>query len=459
MKILTKLTSLVLLLTFLLSLFSCGKIKDPIAENPELMDNVSTWIPLLSGEEAEQTMGLYGSQFSYKNCVYYRDYYTFVNPKTGTQSKRYTIVRYDAYTGITRPACMDSACAHMDQNCPFYQADDILAFRIVDEMLYYQTAKYVNGKVNTSQKGGIHSYNLDTMEYTYLCDWEACDNTGLHYYDGNIYFVQCELHKNDNGYDKCIWSYNLKSDEKEMLFVYGDKSDGVLAGRSPYRVDAQGYMIFLHLPSDYELMNFITPQTIIFEKAKLVKNAEIETAAEVEAKFSTFSFQGLRYYDGKYFFPELAGTETISYLKDGKETQETRSKFSIYCVDLATGECKLLVENTVLGYDIAGDYLYYLPFKPEVVEYENGRQDVFATRGTIMQYNLQSGETNTFSVNEDLELGSFYFYYFRGRLLVYIRDHAKGDVSETAVEYDILTGEYRAISESIINPAVAYVQD
>ena len=46
-----------------------------------------------------------------------------------------------------------------------------------------------DGHVNTSEKGGIYSYNLDTLEYKLIAEYETGAANFFGYYDNKLYYV------------------------------------------------------------------------------------------------------------------------------------------------------------------------------------------------------------------------------------------------------------------------------
>ena len=179
MKNISRFMSILLCLLLVASIISCGKIKDPLAENPELMDNVeNNWAPLMSEEEAAATMGLKGNQEYYNGFIYYMDNYLYTDSKTGEKIETNMIFRYDMNTGIVSPACRDSACAHNDEFCPFFFENAvIIRFQIANDCLYYLTASKRAGHIDTSKKGAVHCYNLKTLRYKKLFEFDVNNNS------------------------------------------------------------------------------------------------------------------------------------------------------------------------------------------------------------------------------------------------------------------------------------------
>ena len=445
-----KFASVFLCLVLVASIISCGKIKDPLAENPELMDNVeNNWAPLMSEEEATATMGLKGKKAYYDGYIYYIGYYLYKNPQTGKESEMKMLVRYNMNTGVVSPACRDAACTHRNESCPFY-GKTIISFEIANDSLYFFTASKRGGHIDTSQKGAIHRYNLNTIKYEKLFEFDVNDNSTFFCTDEYIYYTQCDFHVNDNGYDQCVYSYHLDSGKKEKLFVYGDKNDSFISGCSPLLIDEKGRMLFMELPENWEGFNLDTPQTIIFKRAELKKGAKVETLAEIEAIFEVYSYETVCYHDGKILFQELAERTYVSL--EGNQFERGLLNYAIRYVDLETGKFETLVKNTTEGIDVAGEYLYYRSFNPEVIEYEEGRQEVSVSRGKFYQLNLKTGETKEFLMEKTIELCSIKFAYVRGRLYSYIRNHANNEAIGKTMEYDIATGKYRIVPKELIRP-------
>jgi hypothetical protein len=289
------------------------------------------------------------------------------------------------------------------------------------------------------------------MQYKYLCDWNACETSGISYHNDKLYYVQCDWHE-DGGYDQYIWSFDLKTGKNEKLLMFGDENDDFLHGRSTSFIDEQGRMIFLHLPSDYDILNFTSKQTIIFERAELKKDATPEKIAEFDAKFNVFSYETLRYHDGKILFQEPTELINIELNKNAVNLYN----FSVKYVDTETGDLKTLLENTMQGYDIAGDYLYYRPFVPEVLTHTDGHQTVSQSQGKFAQLNIKTGEIKEYQMDNNLELLSGNFSYVGGRLFGYMRDYTNPETGILPIEYDIATGEYREAPETVVNPALGY---
>ena len=145
MKNITRFVSILLCLLLGASTISCGfgDISDPLAENPELMnDAINNWLPLMPEEEAEELTGLKGRKAYHDGCIYYIDQYS-TKVKPGMKPKWYTLFRYDMNTGVTSLACRDAACPHNDEFCPFFFQDtSIIKFQIVNDSLYFLTATY-----------------------------------------------------------------------------------------------------------------------------------------------------------------------------------------------------------------------------------------------------------------------------------------------------------------------------
>ena len=285
MKLFRRSLLVFLCLSIVCIFFSCGDVKDPLA-NETIEEN--NWLPLLSEEQYdefglgtyEDTPRLYTD--CYENYIYYKGDFNYTT-RDGETSSIYTIMRYDVRTGMSYPACRDAACTHLDESCVFYNAKGIVYFLIQGDTMYYISATVKpNGNIDTSIPGAINSYNLKTMKYKYITEWEACDEALMQYYDNCLYFAQVELHKNDNNYDKYIWSYNLKTDRKERLFKYGDNNDISPAGSNPFIVDEKGRMIFMNLPTDYYPGGFGETTRISFSYRNLKKGAEDITIVDTE---------------------------------------------------------------------------------------------------------------------------------------------------------------------------------
>ena len=463
MKKRTKLTSWVLLLTFLLSLFSCGKpdISDPLAENPDLFDDTeNNWLPLLSKEECLETMGLGSSEdtiyatdnvrsYNYGNFVYYVGFYTF-NSGSGKETKRKMLMRYNLCTGESYPAYRDSACTHQNAVCPLY-LNNMESIIMEKNVIYILTSQVTDdGAVDTSKKGGIYSYNLDTLEYDYICERETGVNSFLGYYNGKLYYVQYEYEKDSNKHGKYIWSCDVKSGKTQKLFQYGDESDKLYAGRTPILIDEKGRLLFINFVS-FDANAIYDTSDISFEYATLTKNAEVVTIAEYRSLFTLSSYQSLRYANGKLFFNEEVSRESYTYYSEGKELSQTTYCDAILYLDIENKEVKTLLPRTIFGFDVAGDYLYYIPYAPEVIEYENGDSRVAKTNGNVMQYNLKTGQEKEFKVNGRLNLGHGYTYYYRGRLFTFaydLKDSSSWLGAE--IEIDLMTGEYRQIPKALL---------
>ena len=306
------------------------------------------------------------------------------------------------------------------------------------------------GNVDTSKKGTIHRYDLNTIKYEKLFEFDVNDNSTFFCTDEYIYYTQCDFHNNDSGYDQSIWAYDLKSEKSQKLFVFGDEKDSSLYGRSPRYIDEKGNMIFLKMPKNWEPFNWDKPQAIAFERAELKKGAKIETVAEINAIFEVYAYESLHCYDGGIIFQELAESTYISL--DGHQFDYRLLNYSIRCVDFETGELKTLVENTTEGIDVAGDYLYYRSLAPEILEYGEDLQEIALSRGKFHQFNLKTGETKEFLMDESISLESIRFAYIRGRLFAYIRNYANKEMRGTPMEYDIATGKHRTIPKELIEP-------
>ena len=72
-------------------------------------------------------------------------------------------------------------------------------------------------------------------------------------------------------------------------------------------------------------------------------------------------------------------------------------------------------------------------------------------RGKFYQLNLKTDECKEFSMDENIEFDSLKFSYVRGRLFVFVRNHANKETRGIPMEYDIATGKYRAIPEEIVD--------
>ena len=215
-------------------------------------------------------------------------------------------------------------------------------------------------------------------------------------------------------------------------------------------IDEKGYIIFLNLPENWEPFNWDTPQTIALERAKLKKDAKIETVAEINAIFEVYAYESIHYHDGGIIFQELTESTYISL--NGHQFDYRLLNYSIRYVDFETGELKTLVENTTEGIDVAGDYLYYRSLDPEILEYGEELQEIALSRGKFHQFNLKTGETKEFLMDESISLESIRFVYVRGRLFAYIRNYANKETRGNPMEYDIATGKYRTIPKELIEP-------
>ena len=464
MKNISRFMSILLCLLLGASMVSCAKpdISDPLAENPELIQNVTNdWMPVLSEEECLKTMGLGNSEDTlhvathvrsrnYGNFLYFLGYNTYKN-KTGKEVSKRMLMRYDLRTAQSYPACADSACLHRDEGCPFYNIS-VSGFVMEGNMVYMLTAASTDdGNVDTSKKGGICSYNLDTLEYEWICDREVSALSYLGYYQNKLYYVQHEYKKDNNEHDKYVWECNIKTEKTKKLFCYGDEKDRGKEGRIPLMIDEKGRMLFINFIS-MDSTAVYQESTVAFEYAELEKDAEVKKIVEHNARFDWLSHQTLQYHDGKLYFSEFAErSEEIAYTVNGKEYSTSTVRHAICYVDINTGEIGTLIENTICGFAIAGDYVYYIPYAPEVIEYENGDSLVAKANGSVMQYNLKTGQEKEFKINGRLDLGHAYTYYYRGRLFTYAYDlKDSSDARGAEIEIDLITGEYRKIPKILL---------
>ena len=456
----------------ILPLISCNPtaIKDPLASSNEEPRQSTTssvpselpeneWAPLISEDEALQSFGLgsredtVGASIRSRKCygefVYYRGTYSFKS--MGGDKSFPTLLRYDMSTGTSEPACRDAACTHQKDDCPFAKPEEIKNFLMDDGVLYFLRVKLKsNGKIDTSKKGGIYSYNLKTLEYKYLCDWEGCDSTYLNLYEGAVYFIQYEFHTNDNGYDRWVFACDINSGKTEKLFCYGNETDTIFKGRYPVTIDEKGRFIFRNIRSDYIPLE-IKEVDVVFECAELKKNAEFVTLGkETTIHFDSVTLQGFVYADSKIYYPEYVKQVFHSVIVNGQTTEVPLFQRSVRCLDLTTGETETVAENVAGGFTLGGKYLYYTPYKYKKVSYPNGDNAVFATYGEVIQVNLETGEERTFKVDENIEIcGSGQAYYYRGRLFNYINDAATG--SSYDAEIDLSTGKYRKVVTELVS--------
>lgn len=461
-KMLTFITSIVLIL----QLASCNNVNynDPLstvtADMPiteELPKN--DWVPLISDDEAINAFGFGSRQdtahpaFNARKCygefVYYCGEYIYEGTENAKPVKM--LLRYNMETGKSEPACRDSACTHDKDDCPFYKPDEIKRFFIDDGVLYYLRVKLKpSGKIDTSKAGGIHSYNLKTMEYKYLCKWEGCESTFLDLYGDFIYYFQYDFHTDDNGYDVWAWSCNINNGETEKLFCWGDETDTMFQGRKPMTIDEKGRLIFQNIKNGY-----MPPEEkevdIVFEAAELKKDAEPQVLGkEQKINMSFNTFVGFVYANSKIYYPEKAGKKMYSITENGQSVQIPVYYYTVRSIDLESGETETVIENTAGNFAIGGKYLYCTPFKPKKVNLECG-QTVITTYGEVIQINLENGEERRFKISENIELGLIgqNFFYYRGRLFANIVDTDIG--THIYGEFDIPTGKYRELVTEIVN--------
>ena len=204
MKYFMRMIASFLCLVFAVTLLSCAKpdISDPLAKNPDLMENVTNdWMPILEKEECLATMGMGNSEdtihlstnwrfANYGNCLYFWGYYTY-KAESGAEMRKPMLMRYDLRTGETYPACRDSACLHRDESCPFFMGN-INAYIMDKNIIYMLKCETKDGEVDTSKPGGIYSYNVDTMEYKLIAERETGATNYFGYHDKKLYYVQNE---------------------------------------------------------------------------------------------------------------------------------------------------------------------------------------------------------------------------------------------------------------------------
>ena len=449
-----------------LPLISCNPtaIKDPLAngetqESTPGNDAPNLWAPLISEQEAKEDFGFGSRQDTvhpalnarkcYGEFVYYRGEYTFEGTENAKPVKM--LLRYNMETGKSEPACRDSACTHDKDDCPFYKPDEIKRFFIDDGVLYYLRVNLKpSGKIDTSKAGGIHSYNLKTMEYKYLCKWEGCESTFLDLYGDFIYYFQYDFHTDDNGYDVWVWSCNINSRETEKLFCWGNETDTMFQGRQPMTIDEKGRLIFQNIKNGY-----MPPEEkqvdIVFEAAELKKDAELQVLGkEQKINMSFNTFVGFVYANSKIYYPEKVGKKMYSITENGQSVQIPVYYYTVRSIDLESGETKTVIENTAGNFAIGGKYLYCTPFKPKTVNLESG-QTVITTYGEVIQINLETGEERCFEIGENIELGIIgqNFFYYRGRLFANIVDTDIGTLFYA--EFDIPTGKYRESIPEMVN--------
>lgn len=456
----------VLMVTFLLSLISCGKIKDPLAENPELMENITNnWMPILSEEECLETMGLGNSKDTqsiitrerchhYGNCVYFWDYTMGYEEETGKPIVKRMLQRYDLRNGQTYPVCRDSACLHDSEACSFFSGN-ISWFVIVDNMIYLLWAEDKSGNEDTQKKGYICSYNLETLKYKRICEREAGVYNFMTYHDGKIYYVQHEYPDETNKHEKYIWSCDVKTGKTQKLFQYGTNEDSTYQGRAPLMVDEKGRMLF---------MNFISfdanarkESVIVFEYAELKKGAEIVEVARYTGPFESASYDTLQYSNGRLYFSALQEKIPYTHLWNGEEREATMMRDAIVYVDMNTGEVGKLPNDAIFGFAIAGDYLYYFPYDPKLYDYENEfgkQQTMIKNNGTVVQRNLKTGEEKVFPIKGNYSFGTSKTYYYRGRLFTHGVHPSENGVNGTPVEIDLISGEVREIDLTVLQTAI-----
>lgn len=446
-------------LSIVLLLCSCGndKFKDPLAENPELLDEVeNTWVPILSEEECLETLGLGNSKDTipmstnlrsrnYGSFLFFPGYYTY-KTVSGKEDKQYMLLRYDMRTGETYPACRDSACLHRDESCPL-NLGNLSQYIIVDNIMYLLTFEATDtGKVDTSKKGGVYSYNLDTLEYKLLFERETGVLSYFDYYDGKLYFVQYEYADESNKHDKYIWSFDLKSKKKEKLFKFGDETDTTFSGRDPLLIDEKGRMVFINY-IDFDATDLSGDSTIAIEYAELKKGAKITRSAKISGYFSLFSYKTLHYANGRIFYNEQLSEEEISYHSQGKDRTKTAVRFGIKYIEVETGKTGYIDENVNCGIGIAGDYLYYTAHEPEIIDLGEDKKAYCRGRQKVTQYSLKTGDKKTFDIG-NLEIATSDTYYYRGRLFTYVYDRTVG--TEYPVEIDLTTGQSREIPHNLL---------
>lgn len=475
-----KITVCLICIMFVLSCISCSspKIKDPLAsiskdsggsgvnsgasespgnsgasESPGNSETseppVDAWAPLLTEEEAIAEFGLgsrkdtVGASLRARRCdgefAYYRGEYSYAG--VGKEETFSALLRYNMRTGTSEPACRDAACTHQNANCPFSKPEEIKNFFIDDGVLYYLRVKLKsNGKIDTSREGGLYSYNLKTLECKYLCPWEGCNSIYLDLYGDSLYYIQHEFHTKDNGYDRWVWSCDIATGKREQLFCFGDEKDTMFRGRYPVTIDEQGRFIFRNNLSEVMPIE-VKDVTVVFEYAELKKNAELVTIGkEFTVCFDIVTLQGFLYANSKVYYPENAGEEVFTVTLNGQEMQIPVVRRAVRCVDMRTGEIQTVAENVSGGFKLGGKYLYYTPFKPEKIG-----SYVRATRGEIIQVNLETGEERVLKIDKNIEIcgaGPVNFYY-RGRLFTRIFDIPKDTGYD--VEIDLSTGKYRKI--------------
>ena len=462
MKKMQRIIGMLLLCSVAIGLFSCGKIKDPLAD----MDNITNnWMPILSEEECLATMGLGNSKDTlpiisrarsnnYGNCIYYCQYDLVPadedEPNTNMTLVR-TFMRYDLRNGESYPVCRDSACLHNSESCPLY-AGCIEWHIIVDDTIYMLWADInKTGEVNTKRKGYICSYNLETLEFKRICERDAGVYNFMTYHDGKIYYVQYEYPDETNKHEKYLWSCDVKTGKTQKLFQYGSEKDNAYQGRAPLMVDEKGRMLFMNFVS-FDA-NARKESVIVFEYAELKKGAEIVEVVEYTGYFERASYDTLQYSNGRLYFSALQEEIPYTHLWNGEEREATMLRDAIVYVDMNTGEVGKLPNDAIFGFAIAGDYLYYFPYDPKLYDYENefGKQQVMATtNGTVIQRNLKTGEEKVFPIKGNYDFVSSTTYYYRGRLFTYGTDMSGYNVWSGSMEIDLISGEVREIDAQVL---------
>ena len=95
--------------------------------------------------------------------------------------------------------------------------------------------------------------------------------------------------------------------------------------------------------------------------------------------------------------------------------------------------------------------MYYVPYDPFTVEYENGDSVVMRSHGRIVQRHLVTSEEKEFVIDDKYDVGGLRMFCFRGRLFTSVIDYNKDSDRIAVVELDLLTGKYRSVPTQIFN--------
>ena len=365
---------------------------------------------------------------------------------SGRSVTLHTLWQYDIRTGEYSPACRDSACNHKaGSGCPFSAiAAGGLVNGFVDNGVYYYIA-YTEGS-----DAQICSYDLEKMQYKVLGDWKPCDDVYFAKAGNKLYFVQFEPHKDDMGFDRYLCSVDITGGKTSRIQKFGDDQEAI----SPDAI-YENKIYYLSFTFDPTGEQGPTAHYGI-HKGALDGKGELVCLIDDLELHAGWLFMSLLFQNGRYYYQEITGSDTIRRKLNGGEQEVSVDSFSISSVDPETGAKTLIVDNVIGGFAINGNMLYCFPFCPGKADIGEDTEIPYTSRGAAVKIDLDTAETTTYPISDDIYIsGTPDMIVYRGRIYAGVwgltkEARQKWTNNNGYAVIDLRTGKYGEIAGAMV---------